>query len=188
MPLSREQIHQQSDLELALIRGEISLHELAERSAALGLPVADYLLEPARPKRYQPITITAEQLAERDKWERMLMRGDVTLDDALAMQMGLGVPIGDYTRQRYESAVAAYKDGKFKDLAEPCGIAMGKREKNAENRRALESNVDFHVDAEAAKGRPKTDPTYYSGTAFEAASELLGMKASYVYEIYYRKK
>jgi hypothetical protein len=190
MPLSAEQIAQQCDLELELLRGEITLAELVDRSAALEIPVADYLLEPALARRYQhqPITITVEQLEKRDRWEQMLMRGEVTLDDALAMQMGIGVPIGDYTRQRYASAVDACKNGDFKDLAEPFGIAMSKTNKNAEARHTRIANIRFHVDAEAEKGLPKTDPSQYPGTAFEAAGELLDMAPSYIFELYYRKK
>lgn len=134
------------------------------------------------------IQIAAEQLAERDKWERMLKLGQINLDDCLSMCMGLGVPMSDYIRQRYESAVDAYKDGKFEDLAEPFGIAMSKREKNAQTKATRISNVRFHVDAEHAKGLPKIDPSQYEATAFHAAGTLLDLSPSYVFEIYYREK
>lgn len=188
MSPSKELIDQQTNLELALMRGEISLAELVEQSAVLGLPVADYLLEPTQPRRFEPITITAEQLAERDKWERMLMLGQITLVDCLDICMALGVPATGHMRNLFLKAVADYKDGLFADLAEPLGVGMVKREKNAEQRRTKISNIKFHVDAEAAKGRPKTDPSSYGNTAFEAVGELLDLAPSTVFEIYYRKK
>jgi hypothetical protein len=57
------------------------------------------------------------------------MRGEITLDEALNLQMGIGVPIGDYTRQKYEQATSDYLAGKFSDFATPLGFATTPREK-----------------------------------------------------------
>lgn len=188
MPLSAEQIAQQCDLELELLRGEITRAELVERSAALGIPVADYLLEPAQPRRHQPITITTEQLAERDRWEQMLKCGKITVDEALGMQMGLGVPVGDYTRQRYEGALADYNDGLFADLAVPLGADLAQRKKQVMARETLLSQVVDLVEFAHKLGFPKTNPSvkgadYYresagkkKKTAFHVVGEMFEKK------------
>lgn len=154
-----QQSYQKTNLELALMRGEISLAELVEQSAALGLPVADYLLEPAQPRRFEPIMITAEQLAERDQWERQLMLGQITLVDCLDICMGIGVPATDYMRSLFAQAVEDYKDGFFADLAEPLGVAIQQRKKQAMARKALLSNMIALIDSAHQRGFPKTNPS-----------------------------
>lgn len=195
MSLSKEKIDQQTALELARMRGEISLPELLEQSAALGLPVADYWLEPAQPKRYQPITITAEQLAERDVWEQMLKLGKITLVDALDLCMAIGVPATRYMRDLFAKAVADYQDGKETDLAKSLGVAMTKCERNTAIMDAvtiphLRYTAKDAVDAEAAKGLPKSDPSKYEKTAFHAASKALGHKQTpnQLFDLYYEKR
>lgn len=196
LPVARrlQQSHQQTNFELALIRGEISRAELEAQSSALGLPVADYLLEPAQSKQYQPITITAEQLAARDKWEGMLMVGKITLDEALAMQMGIGVPIGDHTRQMYEQATSDYLAGEFPDLATPFGFAASSLEKKAFMRRQRVKTIVDHFND---RGYPNTNPSakgkffYQAGkdkdTAFHKAGKTLNRAATTVFDEYYDK-
>ena len=188
MTTNADQLATQSDLELALISGEISLAELEARSAALGLPVADYLREPGQSTARQPITITAEMLVERDRLDQMLKLGKITLVDALDLCMALGVPGTNYMRDLFAKAVADYQAGKYEDLAVPFGISARKTDKNREKRHTRDSNIRFHVDAAAASGLPKIDPSQYPGTAFEAAGELLDLSPSHVYDRYYSRK
>ena len=149
----------------------------------------------SKEKIYQPITITVEQLAERDKWERELLLGKITLIDCLDLFMGAGVPATSTVRALFAKAVDDYKDGFFADLAEPLGVAMTKCEKNA----AITDNVTIPhrryiakdaVDAEAAKGLPKSDPSKYEKTAFHAASKALGHKQTpnQLFDLYYEKR
>ena len=42
------------------------------------------------------ITITAEQIAERDTWEQHLMQGRCTLEQALMMTLHAGAPASPY--------------------------------------------------------------------------------------------
>jgi hypothetical protein len=189
MSLTKEQGIQLLELELALLRGDISRDELNSKASALNLPVPDYLREAERPIGLpQPFTITAEQLIERSEWEQRLMRGEISLADALELCMSRGVPVTANMRDMFAKAVLDYQDGKFSDLAEPLGIAMSQREKKAEAKYFKDSHVDFHVDAEYAKGKSKENPSHYSDTAFEAASAHLGLAPASVHKIYYRKK
>lgn len=195
MTTNADQLAKQCDLELALMRGEISLAELEAQSVALGLPVADYLREPWQSKPHQPITITAEQLAERDAWEQMLKLGKITLVDALDLCMALGVPATSYMRDLFAKAVADYQDGKETDLAKSLGVAMTKCERNAAIMDAvtiphLRYTAKDAVDAEAAKGPPKSDPSKYEKTAFHAASKALGHKQTpnQLFDLYYEKR
>lgn len=128
-----------------------------------------------------------EKIAQRDEWEGLLKRGDCTLDAALYMCMKSGAPFTEYLIGRYEAAIHAYQYGDVKDLAEPFGIAMGKREKNSMERETLVSHVRFHVDAFHGQGFPKQDPTYYDPTAFHKAGELLNKSPSQIFAIYYER-
>lgn len=134
------------------------------------------------------LEISDEQLNERRQWDIRLMRGECTLADCIGMCMGLGVPASEYLRQRFEGAVTDYSTGRYSDLAEPFGIAMGKREKNAAERETWISHVRFMVDCEAEKGKPKNNPTYYDDTAFHAAAKLLDRSPDQVFDTYYGKK
>jgi hypothetical protein len=134
------------------------------------------------------MTITDEQLEERRQWDLRLMRGECTLADCIDICMALGVPGSDYLRQRFNQALIEYSDGQCSDLAEPFGVAMGKREKNAWKRATWISHVRFMVDGEAEKGKPKTDPTYYEDTAFHSAAAMLGKSPHQIFDTYYGKK
>ncbi len=134
------------------------------------------------------MTITDKQLEERHQLDLGLMCGKYTLTDCIDICMALGVPGSDYLRGRFLQALREYSDGQYSDLAEPFGVAMGKREKNAEKRATWISHVRFMVDAEAEKGKPKTDPTYYEDTAFHSAAAMLGKSPHQIFDTYYGKK
>ncbi len=134
------------------------------------------------------ITITDEQLEERQKWDLKLMQGDCTLADCISMCMGLGAPASDYLRERFELAVLAYSTGACSDLAEPFGISMGKREKNAGERETWISHVRFMVDGEVEKGKPRNDPSHYEDTAFHSAGKILNKSPHQIFDTYYGKK
>jgi hypothetical protein len=200
MSLTKEQGIQLLELELALLRGDISRDELNSKASALNLPVPDYLREAERPIGLpQPITITAEQLIKRSKWEQALLRGEITLVDALDVCMAIGVPATEYMRGLFAKAVADYQDGKELDFAKSLGISMTKCERNAAinecvtipHRRYVAKDL---VDAIAAEtGLPKTDPSQYSKTVFHAASEtatarLHRMTPSQLKDLYFEKK
>lgn len=129
--------------------------------------------------------ITDEQIAERDKWELRLLRGECSLSDALFMCLASGAPATAYLLERFESAIHAYQYGEVGDLAEAFGIAMKKHEKNAMERETKVSNVRFHVDSYHAQGFSKNSPENYGDTAFHKTAELLKMSVSRVFELYY---
>lgn len=131
------------------------------------------------------ITITDEQLELREKWDLMLKRGECTLADCIGMCMGLGVPASEYLRARFESAITSYSIGECSDLAEPFGIEMGKREKNAMERETWISHVRFNVDSFHEQGFTKQDPSHYNDTAFHKAAHLLHRSASQIFDTYY---
>jgi hypothetical protein len=83
---------------------------------------------------------------------------------------GAGSP---YLIARIEGALEGYKAGAFSDLAEPFGLAMGRREKNAMERETWVSHVRFHVDALHGNGLHKQDPSHYPNTVFHAVGKLL---------------
>ena len=48
------------------------------------------------------ITVTDEQIAERDKWEALLKRGEITLSEALPLCMASGAPQTRYLIDQVE--------------------------------------------------------------------------------------
>ena len=99
------------------------------------------------------LVVTDAQIAERDLWERKLKLGECSLADALILCLASGAPASPYLTARINAALEGYKDGAFTDLAEPFGMAMGKREKNAMARETWVSHVRFHVDEFCRCGR-----------------------------------
>lgn len=127
------------------------------------------------------------------EWKRHYLAGDITFADALGQYLlESGAP--EFLVAQYESAILAYQDGTVADLAEPFGIAMAKREKNAMKREAWVSHVRFLVDTFHEQGYTKQDPGHYDGTAFAEAAGLLSKSgkrkcsASSLYDLYYEKK
>lgn len=132
----------------------------------------------------ESLLVTAEQLAERDLWERQLRLGACSLHDALFMCLASGAPASPFLIARLEGAFHAYQDGED-DLAELFGLSMTKRQKNAQKRALWVSHVKFHVDSFHEQGLPKQDPSYYSDTAFHAAAKLLHRSPAQVFDTYY---
>lgn len=134
------------------------------------------------------MVIAAEQVAERDRWERLLVEGKANLFDALIGMLSTGAPATPYLLQRLTQAEIAYKDHAIEDLAEAFGIAMSKSEKNAMNRQTILVNVRHVVDAMHEKGMRLAPPTYYEeNNAFCAVAGVLGCSATHLYDLYYRK-
>ncbi len=131
------------------------------------------------------LVVTDAQIAERDLWERKLKLGEYSLADALILCLASGAPASPYLTARINAALEGYKDGAFTDLAEPFGMAMGKREKNAMARETWVSHVRFHVDEFCKQGLSKVDPTHYQDTAFHAAGKLLHRSPSQIFDTYY---
>jgi len=119
-------------------------------------------------------------------WKKAYLNGDITLADSLQFYLQeSGAP--GFLLAKYEEALSAYQDGDVSDLAEPFGIAMKKREKNAMERATWVSHVRFHVDSFYGQGYSKQDPTKYDGTAFHKAGELLFRSPSQIFDTYYGK-
>lgn len=119
-------------------------------------------------------------------WKKSYLQNDISFADALYFYLKeSGAP--NFLLAKYEQALSAYQDGEVSDLAEPFGVAMKKREKNAMERATWVSHVQFHVDAFNDLGFPKTDPTHYDDTAFHKAGELLKRKPSTIFDTYYGK-
>lgn len=135
--------------------------------------------------------ITPEQFAERDAWEQRFARGECTLADLLMMTLHAGAPASPRLIALLEGAFATYSQGLVDDLAEPFGIAIGKREKNRHEHQTHRSNVKFHVDAFHAQGFPLLDPNDFSDreTAFTKTAALLtspgkALSAANAFDIY----
>lgn len=105
-------------------------------------------------------------------WKRHYLAGDISFADALGQYLlESGAP--EFLVAQYESAILAYQDGTVADLAEPFGIAMAKREKNAMKRVTLVSHIRFLVDTFHDQGYTKNNPENYADTAYHKAAELL---------------
>lgn len=115
------------------------------------------------------------------------MRGECSLNDAVYACLASGAPATPYILQRYEAAIRAYLKGEVADLAEPFGIAMTKRAKNAVKRLSWVSHVRFHVDAAHKQGFKLQDPSKYENTAFHTAARLLHRSPTHVFDTYYAK-
>lgn len=126
----------------------------------------------------------ADEKSDRIDWQARFSQGQINLADAIFFYLQeSSAPV--FLIDSFHDACERYKDGEYSDLAEPFGLAMTKREKNCEDRKTLVSHVRFHVDSFAEQGYSKTDPTLYGNTAFHKASELLGKKVSWIFDIYY---
>lgn len=120
-------------------------------------------------------------------WKAHHLKGDISLADALHFYLQeSGAP--SFLLAQYEQALQKYQDGEVSDLAEPFGIAMGKREKNAMDKETWVSHVRFHVDSFHEQGYAKQDPTSYDNTAFHKAGKLLHRSPSQIADTYYGKK
>ncbi len=126
-----------------------------------------------------------EQRLQAAEWERMLKLGHITLADALMLYLRASAPANAYLADRVELALLDYQSGKYTDLAEPFGVAMGKRERNAMERETLRSHIRFHVDHFHSFGHNKGNPSDSEGSAFAAAASLLKMEPATVYSLYY---
>lgn len=119
-------------------------------------------------------------------WKKAYLQADISFADALhGYLQESGAP--DFLLKKYEKALNMYQEGEVSDLAEPFGIAMKKREKNAMERATWVSHVKFHVDAFHEQGFPKTNPTYYDDTAFHKAGKLLCRSPSQIFDTYHDK-
>lgn len=133
------------------------------------------------------ITITDEQLAERDRWEGLLMQGRCSLHEALFMCLASGAPASPYLVTRIEAAFLAYQyGGPDADLAQEFGLAISQRERKAMDRMTWASHVRFHVDAFHEQGFSKQPPGSFDDTAFHKAAELLHRSPSQIFDTYYK--
>ncbi len=134
------------------------------------------------------IQISDKQIAERDKWERKLMLGEVNLMDGLYMMLSTGAPATPYLLSRLLDAHTAYNEGHHDDLAGAFGCDITGREKGRMNHETKRSNVKFHVESFRSQNFPLLNPNQYpdSDSAFKRTAELLGnISASTVCEIFY---
>lgn len=145
------------------------------------------------------IPITAEQIAERDKWEKLLMDGTISLFDALYMMLATGAPATPYLLDRLTQVDVAYKAGEFSDMAEALGCALSASEKRAMERRTLRRGVKYMVQDEADNGYPLLNPNQHPDveSAFTRVAGMMSKRTkdgqdtqpmysvSTVYDIYY---
>jgi hypothetical protein len=131
--------------------------------------------------------ITERQIAERDRWESLLMSGSLSLADAVVLMLRTGAPATPYLIDRLEGAFQGYQyGGPDADLAEEFGVSISQRERKKEERRTWVSHVRFHVDAFHQQGFSKQDPSQFSDTAFHKAGNLLHRSASQIFDTYYK--
>lgn len=130
--------------------------------------------------------ITGKQLAERNKWERLLKQEQCSLHEALFMCLASGAPATPYLLERLERAFASYARGDCADLAEPFGLLLSKREKNSVRADVARGHVKWLIGEFHAKGFPLTNPEQYPDTvtAFHKAAELCEKSVSTVFDIW----
>jgi hypothetical protein len=134
------------------------------------------------------ITITAEQIAERDMWEEKLILKQCTLEQALIMVLHSGAPASRHLVLRMEHAFHAYQYGDCDDLAIPFGFAITRREKQQNRQYDVRSNVKFHVKSFWDQGYRILNPSDYPGreSAFTKTADLLkNVSAARAFDIYY---
>lgn len=117
--------------------------------------------------------------------DRALARGQIGLFDAVMLMAVSKLPLSEYVVDLLESAYQSYTDGEIGDIAEPLGIAVKRREINAQKRETWRSHVRFHVDSFHEQGHTKQDPGYHENTAFHRAAELLHRSPSQIFDTYY---
>ncbi len=133
------------------------------------------------------LTISDEQLTNRQEWDSRLMQGQCSLGDCLLACMALGVPASDYLRQCLEEALVDTTDGRS-DLYAALYRDAWKPKADADESGTWFSHVRFIVDCETYKGKSKADPTRYAETAFHAAAAILNKSPLEIFNTYYRKK
>lgn len=147
---------------------------------------------------------------EKFDWLASFRKGHTNLVDAIGFYLAETAAPADL-RAAYEQALITYLDGDASDLAEPFGIALSKRQKNAVskelNDRLIYETVEAlaegwkvavvrdrqQVDERTEKKIPKKTLDYPS-TVFDKAAELLtdtkgtvgGMTPETVKRYYYR--
>lgn len=147
------------------------------------------------------ITVTDEQIAERDGWEEMLKRGEITLSEALPLCMRSGAPATEYLTDRVERVFSEHlgsaggefvtDDGKsvpYDTLARAFGLHIGQRGRNKIRRLIELAHLRKVVDDFHAGGLPKTLDNTAGRTAFDAAAEQLGKSARTVSDSYYERE
>lgn len=133
------------------------------------------------------ITITPEQLAERDAWDRRLMEGKCTIDDAMSMCMYIGAPISPFMREQYEAAWNEYRSEKKADLADLLGVRLADKDRRAMERATWVSNIRFHVDSYHEQGFSKNNPSHYENTAFHEVAKRVHRSPSQIFDTYHGK-
>ena len=144
------------------------------------------------------MNIKPEQIAERDRWERLLIEGKVTLFDGLYGMLKTGAPATPYLLHRLIEAEADYNDGKVSDLAECFGIQISATDKRQLNHETLRSQVKQAVEVQKGLGFPRLNPNNEDrDSAFTKAADQLGIEtpdgqdskrllsAQTIFDIYY---
>lgn len=126
--------------------------------------------------------------AQAAKWEASLMRGEITINEALSMCMALGVPIPEFIRESYERAWIDYQDGKVTDLAKALGFPVTQRDRQTMETKVRDSHARFLVNSFADQGFPRSRERKFGNTAFDEAGKLLKRSPTTVFDIYYPKK
>ena len=132
-----------------------------------------------------PITVSADRIAERDDWERRYKANGCNLNEALFMCMCSGAPMTDFMISKFEEAISEYSAGKYEDLAEAFGIKESKRDKQATKKREFFYTTRNVVDYFSENGFNKTDPSQYDNTAFHKAGKALNKAPSTLFKTYY---
>lgn len=135
-------------------------------------------------------------------WIKYFRRGDMSLGDALFFYLEESGAPPDLM-EAYATALTSYQDGEVSDLAEPFGVAMTQRQKNAMKKRIRDRQIFDTVEScatgwsraivrdraivkeEVDDPLPKSLPEL-GETAFCRAGELLGMSAETLKREYYR--
>ena len=145
-----------------------------------------------------PLKITDEQLAEAHEWELRLMKNECTLEEAMSVIMGIGAPMPDYVRYRFEQAFTEYrglteepltKGFQVRDLAEWFGHPTTLKQIKGMKKWMRSIRIHDAVEQVAEDERlPKTDPCSYDGTACHYVAKRFNLSPASVFDIYKERR
>lgn len=140
-----------------------------------------------------PLQITDEQLAEAHEWELRLMKNECTLEEAMSAIMGIGAPMPDYVRQRFELAFIEYqgqtpesiaKNYQVRDLAEWFGQPATLKQVKAIRTWIRDVRIHEAVKKAAKDGHGELVDPCYDGSVFHYVAKQFMKCPVTVFDIY----
>lgn len=136
------------------------------------------------------MTISSDQLHQRDLWESRWRRGEVPMGDALHSVLQSGAPVSKDLAEAVMDAIDRYARGEASDLAEEFGIErVDGNEAQAITAEILARNVyDLVMELHHERGLPRSRGDGIRETAFSAAARVYKLSEARVVALYQRGK